>query len=327
MNPASAGWQALHGRQGGALLHRVPGLDDLFLDDTWTRPRPPVTPAAWRRYARTTSAWHDGHPGRPAGDQGRDRLPSKFLWINSDDVSAAGYGGAVDGFMIENFATGWNAGQVDEPVPSLLPGQAGRHSTPAVPPARRAPGRAGRQSDTQIELYALLARALPDGRGAERHLPLRRGLHPWTSPSSPGIWARPSGARFKSRRPPSSATSPTARHCQRERKQLGDRSTWAPATCSRRLLCQHGHAGTAPACTTFRRLRASPPPPPPPPAGARAWCRRSSVSRCRYKEELAASHADGSAGSPTRTLAAWMAPPPPQARGKTSPAEQESACA
>jgi len=103
MNPSSAGWrQYMVNKIGRYFSTQFPGLDGIFLDDTWathnTVPNCADCPS--------NAVWHDAtmqnlqaiKAALPAG---------KKLTMNSDDIAQAGYAGITDGFMWEDLGTGW----------------------------------------------------------------------------------------------------------------------------------------------------------------------------------------------------------------------------
>lgn len=207
MNPANAGWQAYMVGKVGRYVTEFSGISDLFLDDTWATAVTARNAGCVEAICQNDSAWH---AATLADLQAiKAAIGSRKLWINSDDVSAAGYGGAVDGFMIENFATGWNAGQ--------WMSQSEIQARLADIDAKLAAGGSallvgqGAQSDTQEmrfshALYLMVAGPNVSYRFGEDYTQL------WTCPSTAGTSARPVAPASWSTRPPTSATSPTARH-------------------------------------------------------------------------------------------------------------------
>jgi hypothetical protein len=104
MNPASTGWRNYMVGKVGRYFTEFPGLDGIFLDDTWNTAVTARNAGCVESICQNDTAWHDAtladlqaiKAAMPAG---------KTLSMNSDNTSD--YAGPMDGFMIEFFANGW----------------------------------------------------------------------------------------------------------------------------------------------------------------------------------------------------------------------------
>ena len=104
MNPASTGWRNYMVGKVGRYFSEFPGLDGIFLDETWNTAVTARNAGCVESICQSDTAWHDAtladlqaiKAAMPAG---------KKLSMNSDNTSD--YAGPMDGFMIEFFANGW----------------------------------------------------------------------------------------------------------------------------------------------------------------------------------------------------------------------------
>ena len=107
MDPTSPGWrQYMVGKIGRYFSTQFPGLDGIFLDDTWAnKSTAPCSPCP------SDQAWHDGTMANLQAIKAAMPAGKKLTYNSSPgDTSQAGYAGVADGFMVEDLGTGWYDG-------------------------------------------------------------------------------------------------------------------------------------------------------------------------------------------------------------------------